>query len=302
MSSNTSLTSQIVYLQSLSRNIAIILGLTLFIVGTVGNLLNIITFYTLRNWKHNPSSFYILVKSFADILCLFIGILLETVGNGFLLNLTSKDRIWCKLRFPLTCVPFLTSLTCICLQSIDVYFCSSQSVVVRQRSNIRTARYLIIGFLFIWIIQVVPNLIFQDLVQIGNTFVCRAQNLIYTQYISYFISLGLFVIIPIIIMSIFGSLTYQNLHMKTTHDRHVLSSISRQMVNISFFQILSLLLFQLPYGSMLIYNLSTANVVKDSYRSVQEQVAGTFFYTLAFCTVSVSHYLFLIQYKCYYVF
>jgi len=290
MSSNITLALQIqiLHLQSVSRNIAIILGLTLFVVGVIGNLLNIITFYTLGNWKYNPSSFYILVKSFADILCLLVGVLLETVGNGYLLNLTSKNRIWCKLRFPLTCVPFLISLTCICLQSIDVYFCSSQSVAVRRKSNIRVARCLIVGFLFLWIAQTIPNLVFQDLVQIGTVFACRAQNLAYTQYISYFISLGLFVVIPITIISIFGCFTYKNLHMKTTQNRRVLSSISRQMVNISFLQIFSLLLFQLPYGSMLVYSLSTSNVVKDNYRSVQEQVAGTFLYAFAFCTASVS--------------
>jgi len=50
-------------------------------------------------------------------------------------------------------------------------------------------------------------------------------------------------------------------------------------MNISFLQIFSLLLFQLPYGSMLlVYSLSTSNVVKDSYRSAQ----GTFLYTFYF--------------------
>jgi len=64
-------------------------------------------------------------------------------------------------------------------------------------------------------------------------------------------------------------------------------------MNISFLQIFSLLLFQLPYGSMLlVYSLSTSNVVKDSYRSAQ----GTFLYTFYFLYY-VSKWLFVFEFS-----
>ena len=287
MSTNATVAPEILYLQSVSRNINIILGLTLFIGGIISNLLNIMTFSKLGTWKYNPSSFYILVKSFADILCISTGALLETVGNAFLLKLTTKNHIWCQLRFPLTCILFLMSLTCICLQSIDVFFCSSQSAALRQKSNIRVARYLIIGFLFLWIAQAIPYIIFQELIQIGNRFACIGKSPIYIRYVSSFVSLGLFVVIPITIISIFGVLTYRNIRINT-QNRQLIFSILRQMVNIAFFQIFSLLLFQFPFGVMLVYNLATSDIIKDSYRQTKEQVAMTFLFTFALSTSSVS--------------
>lgn len=288
MSSNSSIRSGILQLQYVSQNIAIVLGIVLLISGILGNILNIITFYMLGNWKHNPSSLYILFKSFVDLFCLIPSLLTAILTNGFQIDFTTEYRMWCKFRIFIILVGSLISLTCICLQAIDVFFCSTHSANLRRKSNIRLARYLIIGTVFVWIAHTIPALYFQDLVPKDQTFICTGLNSIYNQYTTYFVTLGFNVLIPITIISIFCYLTYQNLCIVTISNHRLLSSISRQMINMAFFQIIILLLFQLPLGIVFTYILATSNFYKDNYRLAQEQTIRTFVVIFSYGTLSVN--------------
>lgn len=287
MSSNTTIAPGILHLQSVAQYLAAISGLTLFICGIIGNILNILTFYMLGNWKNNASSLYLLVKSVLDLVCLFPGLMVATFNYGLRIDLLVRNRVWCRLRFIITAVTMLTSLTCVCLQSIDVFFCSSYSQALRKMSSVRVARYLMIGSLVFWSAHTIPSFLFIDIVQRGNTLLCTIINSYYSQYTSYAIYVGFYSVIPITIISVFGYLTYRNLKKRTTNNRCLLPSISRQMISMAFFQIGNIFLFQGPFGIMFSYSATTASLSKDAYRQAQEQVARTLVVVIVFGAISV---------------
>ncbi len=292
MTSNAAQASDIAQLQIISQYVNTTLDFLLLSFGLVGNLLNILTLITLGNYKHNASSLYILVKSFLDLTALFINLFTLILNLGFRINSISTNFVWCKIRSPLIYVIAFCSCTCICLHSIDTFLATSHSVYWRQKSNIRTARISIIGFLFLWIVHELPEFFFQDLINLK----CVSTNAAYTQYRTYFIPFGLLTVIPIGIVSIFGYLSYRQLHREHLQVRQrTLPRLTRQMTIMAIFQIINLLVFTTPFAISTAYFLVQANFVKDAYLQAQQQFAQLFFSVLLYgiyavrFTHSVSH-------------
>ncbi|CAF0748405.1 unnamed protein product [Adineta steineri] len=283
---NTSITLAILQIQSAFRYPSLILGFTLLIGGVLGNILNIIFFIKLGNYKINACSLYMFVRTFLDLYVLLTGLTTRILATGFQIDFTLMNRIWCKTRLGFTDITDESTYTLICLQSIDAFMCSSPSVVVRQKSNIRIAPYLIIGTLCFWFLHEIPYFIFQDLVIVGGTPMCITTNTIFVQYRSYFVYLGIFTTIPIIVISIFGFLTVR--HMKTIGVTRTLSSLTKQTISMALFQILAVLVFNGPYTAWSIYLIVTANVVKDTYRRTVEQLIASFASTYSYGPYAVN--------------
>ena len=246
----------------------------LLLCGVVGNLLNILTLITLGNYKHNASSLYILAKSFFDLIALFIGVFTVILTRGLRIDSMSTNFVWCKTRIPLLYIHALGSYTCLCLQSIDTFLATSHSPYLRQKSNIRAARALIIGFVFLWIMHELPYFFFQDLINLK----CVSTISVYTQYRTYFIAFGLLTMIPVSIVFIFGYLTYRNVHGQSLQDRQRSSSrLTRQMTSMSLFQIINVLIFSIPFTITQAYFLTRASSSKNAYQQAQEQFAQLFF-------------------------
>lgn len=284
-----SLSDIIFQLNLTAQNLNVILGLTILIGGICGNLLNIIIFITLGNYRHNACSLFMLAQSIFDINVLVIGLGTRIVSQGFQIDFTLTNRIWCKLRACFVDINVLCSLTCLCLQSVDVFLCTSQSVIWRQKMNGRMARHLLVGSVFIWIIHQLPYFFLQELIIFNGSPSCSTINIIYSQYRTYFLNLGLYLILPITIISLFASLTYRRLQMLNIHQRRSLSVLSRQTIHMALVQIIIVLLFMAPYGIATVYFVSTADLKKDTLRFSQEKVAQLFFLLYAYGTYSVSH-------------
>lgn len=222
---NTSFTLAILQFQSAFRYSSLILGFILLIGGVLGNILNIIVFIKFGNYKNNACSLYMFVRAFIDLYILLAGLATRILTTGFQIDFTLMNRIWCKTRIGFLDINSQRTYTLICLQAIDAFMCSSPSVVVRQKSNIRIARYLIVGTLCFWFIHEIPYFILQELVIVGGTPMCITTNTIFAQYRSYFVALCIVTIIPIIVVSIFGFFTVR--HMKTISVTRSLSSLTR---------------------------------------------------------------------------
>ncbi|CAF1333429.1 unnamed protein product [Adineta steineri] len=283
---NTSITLAIIQLQSGFYYSSLILGFILLIGGVLGNILNVIIFIKVGNYKNNACSLYMFVRTFLDLNMLLAGLATRILATGFQTDFTLINRIWCKTRLGFTDINGITTYTMICLQAIDACICSSPSVAVRQKSNIRIARYLILGTLCFCFIHEIPYFIFQDLVVTSGTPMCITTNAIYAQYRSYVVSLGIITTIPITVISIFGYLTVR--HMKTIGVTRSLSSLTRQTISMALFQIVALLVFNSPFATWQIYSIITANVVKDSYRRTVEQLITSFIATYAYGPYAVN--------------
>ncbi|CAF4203717.1 unnamed protein product [Adineta steineri] len=295
MSSNnsTSISSAIIQLQNGFFYSSLILGFILLIGGVLGNILNIIIFIKVGNYKNNACSLYMFVRTFLDLYILLAGMTTRILTTGFQIDFTIMNRIWCKARAGFIDINIQSTYTMICLQAIDAFMCSSPSAVVRQKSNIRIARYLVIATLCFWCIHEIPYFIFQDLVITSGIPMCIGTNAIFTQYRSYFVYLGIFTTIPIIVISIFGFLTVR--HMKTIAVTRTLSSLTRQTISMALFQIFAVLLFNGPYTTWSIYSIITANAVKDSYRRTMEQLINSFAVTYAYGPYASSFYCYCLS-------
>ncbi|CAF4325710.1 unnamed protein product, partial [Adineta steineri] len=221
-----------------------------------------------------------LVRTFLDLNILLTGLTTRILSAGFKMDFTLVNGIWCKTRGGFIDINITSTCTLICLQAIDAFICSSPSVGVRQKSNIRIARYLAIGSLSFCFIHEMPYFIFQDLVIVGGTPMCITTNTIYAQYRSYVLAFCIITIIPIIVISIFGFFTVR--HMKTISVTRRLSSLTKQTISMALFQIVAVLIFNGPYAASQIYSIITANAVKDTYRRAMEQLITTFIGTYAY--------------------
>ena len=278
MPSNISITTTFsVQPEVLSQYLSLTLGLIILICGIIGNCLIILIFLTFDNYKHNACSLYMFVGSLFDLLFLLIGLTTRTLSQGFNMDFTLINRVWCKFRSSLLDIISLCSFTCLCLQSIDVFFYTSRSASMRQRSNIKTARYLPIGFVLLWIVHEIPSFIYQDLILVNVTSMCLTTNAIYVSYHTYITTLFMSICVPITLISYFAFRIYRQLTLMNAGERRLIPGFSRQRTKMALFQIASVLIFQFPFGVATAYFVSTTNLAKSPDRQLRDKLTQTFF-------------------------
>ncbi|CAF4247742.1 unnamed protein product, partial [Adineta steineri] len=112
----------------LGNQITIYLGTVSLIAGVIGGLLSIIIFLSLRTFRQSSCAFYLTIMSIFNIGQMLIGLLAVIMINGFNVDWSQSPLFYCKFRYYSYQVCALTSMTCICLATIDQYFatCSRQ--------------------------------------------------------------------------------------------------------------------------------------------------------------------------------
>ncbi|CAF2122009.1 unnamed protein product [Rotaria magnacalcarata] len=286
-------TTTILSLTLLSQQLNIILGFVILISGLVGNLLNIVVFLSLGSFKTNACSFYILTKSFFDIVALLVGVGTRILSQGFHIDFTLSNRLWCKFRIPLLDVATLCSFSCLCFQSMDTFFVSSRSIFWRRKSNLKVARNLVILFLCMWILLDLPYFFLQDLILNvrSGSYTCVTINGSYALFRSYFIILGLYLAIPVMAISVFGILSYRQFQKLSAHEQLSLSALTKQMIRMILFQIIITLMFVTPNSLAKIYFVTTASMIKSAYLLAQESVSQVVFNIYGYGALSVRKFI-----------
>jgi hypothetical protein len=153
----------------------------------------------------------------------------------------------------------------------------------RRKSTVKTARYLLLGFFLLWILEELPYLFFQDLVSSeGSKSTCVTTNAVYAKYRTYFIYLFLTTIVPLILIILFGILTYRHIHIHSIQTRRrLLSALTRQMTAMTLFHIAAVILFPAPFGIAQCYFL-TVGISKEPVRGAQEQMIQQVFNVLGY--------------------
>lgn len=265
--------------QIILKTIVIALGLTILIIGIVGNILNIFIFTCLGYYKQNTCSVYILCRSSFDLMILIFGLGTRVLSQGFAIDFTLTNSIWCKIRVPVIYINTLSSYTVLCLQSIDAFLVTSPSISLRQKSNPRSALVLVLAFFFFWILEEVPYVFFQQLVILSSASksTCLTSNTIYANYRTYFIYLWLTTVVPLVLIILFDTLTYRQLQLNVRRQRtRLFSLLNRQMTTMTLFHVIVVLFFQAPFGIAQCYFL-TKGISDDPIRKAQEQIAQQFF-------------------------
>ena len=292
MSTNITITSEtILQLKLATKHLNLTFALPLCIIGILGNILNIIVFSTLGNYKHNPASLYTFCKSFYDITALTFGLGLRILSRSFGIDFSIKSQIWCKIRVPIFELGIFNSFTCLCLLSIDAFLTTSLSPSLRQKSNIRNARCILIIFLIFWILHNIPYTIFQDLVTANGVPTCRTTNISYYRYRNYFVINGISSITPITIISFFGIRTYRQLRLPIQSCRSItLSKLAKQMINMTLLHIIVLPLCHIPFAIAQIYSCATEGIMKSPLHQAREELVQMIVITASYGVFAVSSY------------
>ncbi|CAF0806266.1 unnamed protein product [Rotaria sordida] len=202
----------------------------LYIIGTLGAILNIITFLQ-KQIRRNSCSFYFLSSSIIDFCIMNVFILMEiiTTFNKSLSDLIYSTNIWCKVG---NCIMFILpclSSSYIILASIDRFCISSLNQTLRKWSNLKISRIIVIIVFIIWIlfslhIPIVYNRIRDPLTNITRCSVQIGSPTTFLIIDGFFFSLYKGAITPFL-LCIFGLLIYYN--MKRSRARVMPQTLSR---------------------------------------------------------------------------
>jgi hypothetical protein len=202
--------------ESATKQVSIYLGIPMLILGVIGGVLNIIIFLSLKTFRQNSCAFYLIVMSFVNIGLLLTGLLSRITISGFDLDLTQTSGFYCKFRVYVNQLFILTSLTCICLATIDQFRATNSLRHVHQEHNIKLARNLVMIFIFIWLLHGIPYLVYYNLIISPKTRLatCSITSSIFQEYTIYGFLVVLSGILPYFITVVFGLLAYRNVRQR----------------------------------------------------------------------------------------
>jgi hypothetical protein len=258
----------------------IYVGLLFTIAGVFGNLLNIIVFYK-TNFQ-NPTNFILFCCSWASLAFILIGLLTRVIAGGFLMDWTATNMSWCRARYYLGHVSLFVSISYMCYAAIDQFFATSQKERLRRLSIFTRVRLAILGILLFWLLHGIPVPILAQQVPTasGGLSCTTSVNIYLKRYVSYFTFPVLSAIVPIILLTIVGSLTYRNVSMlQGTNVRH---RAQRHLTSMILLQTVCFIIGAVPYCTYYVYSAITLTTVKGPDRVAIEnlifQIVNTLYY------------------------
>jgi hypothetical protein len=269
----------------IGQQITIYAGYFLVVAGVVGNGINILVFSTVRNYRTTSCIFYILNASIWNIAFITIDLISRIVMIGYGIDLTRTSISWCKMRLFIGLSITLISLTCSCLSTIDQFFITSQCAYLRRFSNIKWAHRIVLIITIVWWLHAIPVLVFYNISPI--TKMCVSTSFAYAIYYSIY-SVGLFSVIPVLVMAVFGYLTYRNIRLTRVLARQ---QADRQLTRMILIQLALVVICLVPYGINYTYYLITSNVSKSENRLNIENFVSTVTAVVVyiyFCVCSVN--------------
>ena len=199
-------------IERVSRQVTIYVGLPIFLFGMIGGSLNVLIFLSLRTFRKNSCSFYLMVMAMVSLGYLLTGLLTFIMIYGFAIDWTKQSRFYCIFREGFVHICMLIALTCLSLATIDQFFATSSSTHPPRWCQIQLARRLCLGFSFFWFLYGIAFFCSYDLILVSTTgqWECTIVRPLFEQYFNSVHTLVLLCALPLMITSFFGSLAYRN--------------------------------------------------------------------------------------------
>jgi hypothetical protein len=209
-------------LQYITRQVNIYFGSLILILGVIGDAMNAIIFANIKTGPtQNFCAPYFFAIAMVDLVCLLIGLLSKILASGFGIDPTVSSIAFCKFRiFFVNTVPLIsTSLTC--LTAITQFLVTSPLAHYRTKVSWRFVRWTILFTVLFWFLHGLPYVLLYTirLSPTTNIPVCNSINFVLNQYTTWMTFNILIFIVPVLILAIFGYLTYRNI---TSSNRVVL--------------------------------------------------------------------------------
>ncbi len=233
------------------------------------------------------------------ILVLQLGLVIVTTFLDFSPRATFTP--WCKIYSYTYYFPVYTSITLLAVASIDRWLNTSRSIHLRAFSTIHNARLMIGGVILFFGLLLIPHPIYSEIVfdPTRNSTKCDRPEGIYRAYANY--GLVIFVhLISVIIMIVFGFLTYRHLSHNNDHQIHgnisIKHRINIQMTRTLIIQLVVFIICIIPgwvVGDL--YPILTAKIVQRSAeRMAIEMLANNLSMLLYYGSFADTFYIFLI--------
>jgi hypothetical protein len=266
------------------KEIVIYFCIPSFIMGVIGEILNIIVFLSLKTFRQSSCAFYLMIMSTSDIGRLFLGVLPFIMRWGFGTDWGTVSLFFCKIRCAIFTISTLISMTCLCLATIDQYFATCTRPSWQQWCNIKLAHRLAAIFIIIWILHGIPYLVFFNHVvsPLTNQTTCENTNAQLNGYVAY----GYLILnnILALITVVFGLMAYHNAR-NLAHRTVPLvrRELDKQLTVMVLVQVLINFCTYLPFsiGSILI----TLNIFMSNFANAIIYLVSTIatnFYILSF--------------------
>jgi hypothetical protein len=235
-----------------SQQVAIYLNLFNLVIGIPGGILNIIVFLSLKTFRENTCSFYLIIMSFSNIGQLVVGSLSRTLISGFGIDWTTISLFYCKFRPYFIEISSLTSLTCLCLATIDQYFATCSHPRWQKWSNIKLVHLLTTTTIIFWLIFAILYPVYYNIIisPITGTVTCMTTNDIFNRYNTYFHRPVMLGFLPNFITALFAILAHRNLRNLAYR---TVPLVRRELDK----ELTKMLLFQVPFNifALLLFNI-----------------------------------------------
>ncbi|CAF0822676.1 unnamed protein product [Adineta steineri] len=289
------------YYTRIINNLYNTFGYMLLGVGTIGCVLNCIMF-TQKIMRKSSSSIYFLAFNIISLFILYSILFITLLRNSSKIDLTILSIIGCKIYYYIRTVVTVLASYYLVLASIDRALFTSPNALIRQRSTHRLAYQSIGGVTIIILLYYIQTPVFANLYQLyPGVYLCYYPQESYRNF-STFNSLIINAIVPILLLTIFGTLTVKHLYQKRIQPVTVNPTVvntgrsnkTRQMTMMLLIEILIYAFCQLMLLCFNIYSQLTQNQTKTAQQTALEQFIISIFFLFTIIPHVTSFYVYLV--------
>lgn len=288
----------------------------LFVLGNIGNVLNILVF-SQKSMRTSVCSIYFLIVSIANLLSINIGYLTRILPTLGVPDPSRNVEWYCKGRAYISGFSLTLARHFLCVITIDRFLVTSTQVAVRQLSSMKLVKWLVPTSCISWAIFYIHTLIGYETTRGGTS--CGRQAGFYSTFTTV-CTISIDAILPIVTMMTFNLLMLKNINglrlirEKTSTQPQLVRAvpevgmptngrannngrfqhqgmqrIEKQLTRLSFIQVFIYVIFNLPNAAYVVYMLIATNDSKTADRVAIESFVSIFFSILTFiyCTVSI---------------
>jgi hypothetical protein len=279
-------------LATIGSQFTIYAGSILFSLGFSGNL---ITIYLFRSMRHIPVTFILIILSIANCISLIVGLLNRVVVAIVDIDPTLISPVWCKLRVYTGQTSVLFCQSCACLASINCFLLTNRQLRWRRHVSLFKARLCIIIAGLFWLMHGLFNPFLTELIIMKDKSpTCSLTSLIASNYTGFFLRPILIGIFPICTLSIFGTLTYQNLKQLSHRRQFEQQTVCKMLL----FQMIAYVSGTLPYASFYAYqSITTAMYIKSSLENAEENYILNFINIIFYMPQASPFYVYYLSSK-----
>ncbi|UJR29340.1 hypothetical protein I4U23_010552 [Adineta vaga] len=290
--SNAAVNEEILRLQSISKIFDGYVMLFFIIIGTIGNLMNIIVFLRHKTLRQMSNCIFMIMFFVSNLTSLWASRFQRSTLAITGVDLLVGSIFYCKFRWLFGRWGFNMSFTCICLSSIDRFLNTSRNERYRQLVTFKRAIIITILITISYTIIFVPDAIYY------SGYRCTASSsdrAIYQQFITYF-NLTMTNSIPPVILGIFCLLTWYNLW---SIRRQRQSQLHQQVNRMMIVEFTVIFISSIPNFIFNMYSQVTQSWIKSNLQLAQENIWRNVCVTLSLLLNTVTFYIYILMSSAY---